>query len=37
VAFNPELPLKEQEEEILTAIKKGISTGQFVEETNPEA
>ena len=34
VAFNPEIPLKEQEEEILAAIKKGISTGQFVEETS---
>ncbi len=33
VAFDPELPLAQQEESILNAVKAGISTGQFKEET----
>lgn len=31
VAYQPELPLKEQEATILEAVKQGISTGQFVD------
>ncbi|MBE5814781.1 MAG: hypothetical protein E7320_06185 [Clostridiales bacterium] len=29
VQYDPEIPLREQQETILSAIKKGISTGQF--------
>ncbi len=32
VQYHPDIPLKEQEDNILEAIKKGISTGQFVDE-----
>ena len=30
VAYQPDIPLKEQEDSILEAVKQGISTGQFV-------